>query len=872
MSKILNFVWILSCVLWAYAQQVSSDNISSRRGAKKSLINEQFSLKSLAGSSIVFTGSGYNPGTTMVLTFQLNVVSSDWEYVDGVSMTFPTGFTPLETNTSNPLTTPNGCNNATIDLVTPITGQTVMWGTDIPSSCGALDVGVYNYQVNVSIDGTVSGPQTINYTIYGDGYGSNPHVINGTIIIDQMASLELKVNNIFLSNYYLLDSTIYPSVEVMNIGQTDTTTDIVLNIYDASNTLIYTDTSTVHLNSLQMDTIQFTPLIATPLGQYLAEARILITDNDTTNNVMQKTYQVVIPRYAFAYNAYDPGNLIPEGPVKIEIPTGKITSLGTYSGDFMSGGDFLNGTWFACQYSNSNNSKIMTIDTTSGAITEIGSSGVSLTGLAYDVKTGFLYGSNYSGGNSNLVKINTANGQSFPVGTICSGIIIGIACDSAGNLYGINLNDDNLYLIDKNTGTGTIVGSLGIDINYAQDIAFDRNNNVLYGVLYSSYGLLAEINTSTGAVTILSTFPQELDALAFPYNLNPITTDIAIMGIEPISNGCQLSSSQAITVTLSNPSSSDLSNVPISYEINGGTPVTETITTTIPAQSTYQYTFTQTADLSNDGTYNIVVYTSLSGDLVPANDTATITVKNFAPAQVPADFGFETPEELEKYTIINENGGTTWQFLNNPTQAHSGNGLAYYMYDANLPGKDWLITPCILMESNKTYQLSFYYKAFDSNYNEKMKVFLGTDNTVNGMTTLLVDLGLFNHTTYQLKTLTFNVPDNGEYYIGFFAYSTPDQFAILLDDISISDVTELPEITNAYFRIYPNPSSEVLFIEGTTSSSLIRIYNTCGQLLYEHAGKDQYTMIPVLSLSTGMYYLQIIDHQNTQTLPLQIVR
>ncbi|MCX7697107.1 MAG: choice-of-anchor J domain-containing protein [Bacteroidales bacterium] len=872
MKKFLILTVFMSYILCLSAQNVDSDNIFYQ-DQKKKLGNEKMPIKSLAGSTIAYTGGGYIAGSTMILTFQLNVVSNDWEFVDGVSMTFPSGITPLESGTSNPLANPNGCSGANVNLVTPVSGQTIMWGTSNPTGCGALDQGIYNFQVNVSIQPSVTGPKTINYTIYGDGYGSNPHVINGSIVINPAPSLELKVNQLFLSNYYILDSTIKPSVEIKNMGASNALVDVVLNILNSSNTLIYTDTFSLSLLPLQTDTVNFTPLTASPVGSYTAKATILILDNDTTNNSLQKNYQVVIPKYAFAFNAYDPTSTIPTGPVKIEIPTGKITSLSSYNGDFMSGGDFVNGTWYTSQYSNTQNSKIMTIDTTSGTITEIGASGLSLTGLAYDVKTGFLYGSAYDGSNSNLVKINISTGQSYPVGSICSGIIIGIACDSAGNLYGINLNDNNLYSINKTTGAGTIIGPLGIDINYAQDIGFDRNKNKLYGTLYSSSGILAEINTNTGQATILATFPQELDALAFPYNLAPITNDIAVMGINPIPKGCHLSGSQSISVNLFNPSSSQLFNIPISYKINGSSPVTEIITVTIPSQSSYVYTFNQTANLSQDGVYNIVAYTSLPGDNNSSNDTAKTITKNFPSLQIPVSFGFETPEENETFTIIDENGGSTWNIGKNQNYARTDSGFAYYMYNQALPGKDWLITNCISMEAGKTYQLNFYYKAFDSNYNEKMKVFLGTSNTVSGMTTLLTDLGLFNHTTYQLGSKTFTVPSTGEYYIGFYAYSTPDQFAILLDDISISDVTDIVEINNdVSFKIYPNPSSELVFIEGTTCNSMIKIYNTCGQLLYEHIGKDNITTIPVLHLPSGMYYLHIIDHQTTQTIPLQILR
>jgi hypothetical protein len=63
--------------------------------------------------------------------------------------------------------------------------------------------------------------------------------------------------------------------------------------------------------------------------------------------------------------------------------------------------------------------------------------------------------------------------------------MFGIAADHSGNLYGINSNSD-LISINPQNGQSTVIGPLGITINFAQDIAYDRNSGVLYGTLYSN--------------------------------------------------------------------------------------------------------------------------------------------------------------------------------------------------------------------------------------------------------------------------------------------------------------------------------------------------------------------------------------------------
>jgi hypothetical protein len=115
-----------------------------------------------------------------------------------------------------------------------------------------------------------------------------------------------------------------------------------------------------------------------------------------------------------------------------------------------------------------------------------------------------------------LRAISTTDFSVTLVGTITGEIIIGLASDASGTMYGISLDADNLYRIDTASGFGTVVGPLGININFAQGIAFDRTNNILYGTLYSSSGGLYTINTTTGAATQVAPFGAELDGFAIP--------------------------------------------------------------------------------------------------------------------------------------------------------------------------------------------------------------------------------------------------------------------------------------------------------------------------------------------------------------------
>ena len=81
----------------------------------------------------------------------------------------------------------------------------------------------------------------------------------------------------------------------------------------------------------------------------------------------------------------------------------------------------------------------------------------------------------------------------------------------------------------------------------------------------------------------------------------------------------------------------ELCNIPVSYKINAGTPVTETIPGPISPNATATYTFTTKANLSVAGLYTIVASTNLVGDGLAINDTFT---KSLTSVQTVATFPY----------------------------------------------------------------------------------------------------------------------------------------------------------------------------------------------------------------------------------------
>ncbi|MCH8318361.1 MAG: hypothetical protein IIA88_07665, partial [Bacteroidetes bacterium] len=122
--------------------------------------------------------------------------------------------------------------------------------------------------------------------------------------------------------------------------------------------------------------------------------------------------------------------------------------------------------------------------------------------------------------------------------------------------------------------------------------------------------------------------------------------DVGVIAIDAPNSGCNLAATESVTVRVTNYGLDLQDTIPVSYRINAGVPVNETITDTINPGDTLSFTFTTTADLSTTGIYIFDAWTSLAGDTNYANDS----ILNYA---VSANLDF-----IESVCIYDVDGGS----------------------------------------------------------------------------------------------------------------------------------------------------------------------------------------------------------------------
>ena len=103
--------------------------------------------------------------------------------------------------------------------------------------------------------------------------------------------------------------------------------------------------------------------------------------------------------------------------------------------------------------------------------------------------------------------------------------------------------------------------------------------------------------------------------------------DLAIVAAVA-STGCELTNAEPIEVWVVNQGLVPESNFDVSYSVNGGTSVTETIAGPLAPGDTSMYVFTATADMSADGVYDVDLSVTVANDSDPSNNNYATSGEN----------------------------------------------------------------------------------------------------------------------------------------------------------------------------------------------------------------------------------------------------
>lgn len=325
--------------------------------------------------------------------------------------------------------------------------------------------------------------------------------------------------------------------------------------------------------------------------------------------------------------------------------------------------------------------------------------------------------------------------------------------------------------------------------------------------------------------------------------------------------------SQTVGCIFTNVGTSNITNVDFSYSNNGATPVKETYTGIVKPGDTLVHLFTNKLDMSQVGTYNLKVYSTVPSDGDQTNDTAYVVGKTLAPIVVNlagVSNSFEATMDLEGWATKDvDSSGLSWAPIN---PGRTGNvAMRSYENGVSATSDDWLFSSCIDFTAGKLYQLT-YWKWLSTGFNGSLEVKLGNAQTVAAMTQSLKPLtALTANSTYTKDSLTFTVASTGTYYVSFRALNTDatNSVALRVDDITLKllGTVGIDRLNADKFNLYPNPSTGEININVLEHNSQLQIFNMLGECVYSqsniNAGLNTFNLSSVAA--KGIYLVKLSD-------------
>ena len=160
----------------------------------------------------------------------------------------------------------------------------------------------------------------------------------------------------------------------------------------------------------------------------------------------------------------------------------------------------------------------------------------------------------------------------------------------------------------------------------------DATGSTVTTLYRNTAGAVYPYTAPTGQMAITGPINALAGFYYFFYNWSiapPSADDVGVTAVvSPAGSFC--AGTYSATVTITNFGTNTQTSIPVSYDVNGGTPVNETWTGSLATGSSVSHTFAVPANLSTPGPYTITAYTTLPGDAFPGNDGTIASVTAFA--------------------------------------------------------------------------------------------------------------------------------------------------------------------------------------------------------------------------------------------------
>ena len=243
----------------------------------------------------------------------------------------------------------------------------------------------------------------------------------------------------------------------------------------------------------------------------------------------------------------------------------------------------------------------------------------------------------FTGGGNYLYTEASSPRASGDVATVYSEIIDISGLTNPGlkflnHMYGSAIGTLTVDLWDASTGT-----NLGTVFTHSGDRGNQWNEELIAFSSTTATIIQFSITATLDSNDAGQSWPGDIAIDEFGVRESP-ANNLALIAAA-VSSDCDLTSSEPLELWVYNNGLLAQSSFDLSYYINGGTPVVESITSTVNPGDTLKYVFSTSADLSLDGIYNIDFNVNLTTDSDLSDNIFTATAENFITPPAPTTIG-----------------------------------------------------------------------------------------------------------------------------------------------------------------------------------------------------------------------------------------
>ncbi len=389
---------------------------------------------------------------------------------------------------------------------------------------------------------------------------------------------------------------------------------------------------------------------------------------------------------------------------------------------------------------------------------------------------------------------------------------------------------------------------------------------------------------------------------AVPYNCS-VVDDLELVRIDNVVDTlqqyCDIASyTDSPSVVISNNGLAPMTNTIVSYSVNGGAVISDTLSAAIPVATQVTHQFTTPIVYTASGAHTIQIWISNTGDNNGINDTLTIIKQILPPVTMSVPFieNFETFNNCDttancSMTVCALTGGwrnasnateddIDWRVLTGPTPSAAAGGqtgpsidyipgslTGHYLYlesDSCSSKRAELISPCIDLTGVTNQSLKFAYHLYGSGMGSLHVDVFSSGQWTNDI--LLAQAGNQGN-VWKTATVSLSNYDGKIINLRFRGITgTNGKSDMAIDAVRITTPNSISETgIAAAVQIYPNPTKGLLQVTLPKGKSQLRLVDVQGREVYRQTTENTTETLSLQALPSGMYYLHIVHETGSIT-------